>query len=59
MKTNSKLVLALLTVIFGWLMAGFGFTTKLGHPVSTICFYLGLALIPIGIILFIKFTNEK
>jgi len=59
MKNNIKLLLSLLTIIIGWLMGGFGFTTKLGHPISTICFFLGLALILTGIIFFIKIVKEK
>ncbi len=40
-------------MFFGWLLGGFGFTTKLGHPISTISFYLGLCLSFFGFILFV------
>ncbi|WP_337968077.1 hypothetical protein [uncultured Flavobacterium sp.] len=44
-------------VIIGWLLAGFGFTTPLGHPISTISFFLGLSLFFLGFILL--FTVKK
>ncbi|MBA4275218.1 MAG: hypothetical protein C0430_00440 [Flavobacterium sp.] len=59
MKNNTKLLLSLLIMIVGWLMSGFGFTTKLGHPISTICFLLGFTLTIIGIIFFIIIIKEK
>nr|WP_315257549.1 hypothetical protein [uncultured Flavobacterium sp.] len=59
MKKHSKLLLCLLIMIIGWLMGGFGYTTKLGHPISTICFLSGPALSFIGLILFIITIKEK
>lgn len=59
MKSNTKLLLVVLMIIISWLMAGFGFTTKLGHPISEICFYLGLVGMFIGIIFFIITVKEK
>ena len=59
MKNNTKLLITLFIMIVGWLMSGFGFTTKLGHPISTICFLLGFSLIIIGIIFFIKIVKEQ
>jgi hypothetical protein len=42
------------SMFFGWLLAGFGFTTALGHPISTICFCIGLILSFLGFILLFK-----
>lgn len=59
MKRSTKLLLILLIIVFGWLIAGFGFTTKLEHPVNTICFIFGFVQIIIGIVFFIKIVKEK
>jgi hypothetical protein len=37
-------------VVIGWLMIGFGYTTTIGHPTSTILFLLGIGLSIAGII---------
>jgi predicted RND superfamily exporter protein len=58
MKRNTRLLLSLITIVIGWLLGGFGFTTKLGHPISTISFFLGIILIIIGIIYFILTAKE-
>lgn len=47
------------SIIVGWLGLGFGFTTTLGHPISTILFLGGLALFIAGIVLFIVGANTK
>lgn len=59
MKYKTKLILFLIIIILGWILSGFGFTTKLGHPISTICFLLGFVILIIGIIFFIKSVKEK
>ncbi len=59
MKCKTKLTLFLITIIFGWILSGFGFTTKLGHPTSTICFLSGLLMILFGVIYFIKTNKTK
>lgn len=59
MKYKTTLTLSLITIIFGWILSGFGFTTKLGHPISTICFLTGLLMILFGVIFFIKTIREK
>jgi len=46
-------------VIIGWFLGGFGFATKLGHPINTICFCLGLGLSFFGFILFIVRLKNK
>jgi hypothetical protein len=48
-----------IAIILGWLSGGFGFTTKLGHPISTICFCGGMLLCFLGIIFFIIGANTK
>ena len=46
--------------ISGWLLGGFGYTTPLGHPISTISFLLGLAFMIGGIaFLIITFSSKK
>ncbi len=42
MSKNNTILPTIGLIIFGWILAGFGFTTKLGHPISTICFILGI-----------------
>jgi NhaP-type Na+/H+ or K+/H+ antiporter len=60
MKKNDKLLLFTIGVtIIGWLLMGIGYTIKLGHPINTICFLLGFALIIVGIVFFIKIIKEK
>lgn len=58
-KDRKLLASGSIAIVTGILSAGFGFTTTLGHPISTICFIGGLALIIIGIILFILGANTK
>jgi hypothetical protein len=59
MSKNNKILLTIGLTIFGWFMTGFGFTTKLGHPISSICFYTGLILVIFGIIFFIITIKGK
>ncbi|UPZ16922.1 dolichyl-diphosphooligosaccharide--protein glycosyltransferase subunit 2 [Flavobacterium humidisoli] len=56
---RSNVLFPVFIVIIGWFIGGFGFTTKLGHPISTICFYLGLGLIFLGFISFILRVKNK
>lgn len=55
---NDKL-LALGAIVTGVLSTGVGFTTSLGHPISTVCFIGGMVLFFVGIILLIKETNTN
>lgn len=48
-----------IAIVLGLLSGGFGFTTKLGHPISTILFVGGLSLFITGIVLFIIGANTK
>jgi hypothetical protein len=45
-----RIGLSLLTVIMGWLMIGIGYTTTVGHPISTILFLVGIGLFIGGIV---------
>jgi len=56
---RSDVLLPIFMVIIGWFLGGFGFTTKLGHPINTICFCLGLGLSFFGFILFIVRLKNK
>lgn len=53
MKNYSKAKILLL-IISGWLLGGFGFTTTLGNPISTISFILGILMFIIGVIFLFK-----
>lgn len=46
-------LLPICMIFFGWLLAGFGFATTLGYPISTISFCLRLSLAFFGFILFV------
>lgn len=52
MKKQYKVLLSIVPMFCGWLLAGFGFTTKMGHPISTICFSLGMCVSFLGAICF-------
>lgn len=60
MRKDRKYILAGgVAILSGWLGLGFGYTTTLGHPISTILFLGGLALFIVGIVLFIIGANTK
>jgi len=59
MTKNSKVILSITSIIVGWLMCGFGFTTTIGHPLSTICLLTGIGLSISGIIFLNKILNRK
>ncbi|PHR46506.1 MAG: hypothetical protein COA32_10200 [Fluviicola sp.] len=59
MKRGVKIVLSILTIILGWILNAFAWTTKLGHPVSTICLSLGIGLFIAGIVFLIISINNK
>jgi hypothetical protein len=50
MAKSIRIGISLLAVVIGWLMIGFGYTTTIGHPTSTILFLLGIGLSIAGII---------
>jgi len=53
MKKRTFIIVNILLILFGWTLLCFGYATKLGHPISTICFLGGLILFFGGIIRFI------
>lgn len=59
MTKTSKVVFSITSVIIGWLLGGFGYTTTIGHPFSTICFLSGIGLSLGGIIFLIGNLNKK
>jgi len=56
---KGKIFLSVAAIILGWLLDGFAWTTKLGHPTSTICLLLGLGLFFGGLILLIVTTTKR
>ena len=50
MTKKVKIFLSISTIILGFLLNAFAWTTELGHPTSTICLLLGLGLFFTGII---------
>lgn len=55
MKSRAiKVLSAISAVLIGMLMSGFGITTEMGHPTSTICLLFGLGLAFGGFIYFVK-----
>ena len=56
MTKRNKIYLSVGTIIFGWLLNAFAWTTKLGHPTSTFSLLVGLGLFISGLILFLTFT---
>ncbi|HLO52858.1 MAG TPA: hypothetical protein VK169_01145 [Saprospiraceae bacterium] len=59
MNKTSKIVISITSIIFGWLLGGFGFTTTFGHPLSTICFLSGIGLFLGGLIFLIAILIRK
>ena len=59
MNYKLKVILLLISVALGWLLAGIGYTTPLGHPISTICFLLGLGLSFTSFVFLIITVNKR
>jgi hypothetical protein len=59
MTKNSKVIVSSTSIIVGWLLCGFGYTTTIGHPFSTICFLTGIGLSIGGLIFLIVNLNRK
>jgi hypothetical protein len=47
---KKKIIISVGVIVLGWLLNAFAWTTKLGHPISTISLLLGLGLLFIGLI---------
>jgi hypothetical protein len=52
-----KGLLSAISITTGFFLSGFGFTTALGNPLSTICFLLGMALLFFGFLLLIMYIR--
>ena len=48
-----KIAVSIILLILGWLMTGIGYTTKMGHPISTSLFLGGILLSILSLIWFI------
>ncbi len=59
MNRKSKIFISLLLIISGWLLTGIGFTVKIGHPINTTLFLLGLLTFLGGIIWLIVLIKSK
>jgi len=59
MSKKSKVIFSITSIIVGWLLGGFGYTTTIGHPLSTICFLAGIGLSLGGLIFLIVNLNRK
>jgi predicted phage tail protein len=49
MTKSVQMILSVLIIIVGWLLAGIGFTTTIGHPKNTMLFLAGIGLFIGGI----------
>ena len=62
MNKTLKIIMSIITIIVGWLLAGIGYTIKVGHPTNTIILLFGLACFFIGflwLIISIKSTKKS
>ncbi|AKD03627.1 hypothetical protein PKOR_11445 [Pontibacter korlensis] len=55
----AKIILSLLVVALGWFFLGYGYSTLLGHPISTVLFIGGLALSLAGVVGVILSARSK
>ena len=55
----SKRAIGFLLIILGFALDGFAWSTKIGHPISTISLLLGIGLIIGGIILLFMKPKKK
>jgi hypothetical protein len=59
MTRKNTVLVSIALIIIGWLLNAFAWTTKMGHPISTICLFLGLGFIFVGLIFFILSLTKK
>lgn len=59
MKKTHKILISVFMIISGWLLGGFAWTTKIGHPINTICLLSGFGLIGGGIAYLIISLEKK
>jgi len=55
----NKKVIGLILIVLGFVLDGFAWSTKIGHPISTISLLLGIGLIIGGIILLFMESKNK
>jgi len=58
LKQTIRVLSSIGIILLGILLAGFGFTMQIGHPTNTTCFLLGLGVVFLGVIYFIKIAND-
>jgi len=56
---TKQILLCVGVIILGWLLNGFAWTTKFGHPINTIALELGIVLFFVGLILLIIVVIRK
>ena len=59
MKKPIRIIISILTIIIGWILNAFAFTTKMGHPTSTIALLVGLGLFFSGLTYLIITIKNK
>jgi hypothetical protein len=59
LSRKNKIILSIGTIILGWFLDAYAFSTKIGNPINTIFLLIGLILFFIGIILLIKTLISK
>jgi len=59
LKKRDKILISIGVLIVGWFLSGFAFTTKFGHPISTICLIMGVVMFIFGIIFLIINLNRE
>lgn len=59
MNKNKKIIFSITLIIGGWFLCGLGYTTIVGHPISTICLLLGIGSFFAGLILLIIILQKK
>jgi uncharacterized membrane protein len=55
----NKRILGFILIIIGFTLDVFAWSTKIGHPISTICLLLGIGLIISGIIMTLMKPKRK
>lgn len=58
LKQTIRVLSSIGIILFGILLASFGFTMQTGHPTNTSCFLLGLGVVLLGVVYFIKIAND-
>lgn len=59
MTKRNKISLSIGAIILGWVLNAFAWTTKMGHPTSTVSLLLGLGLFFSGIVVLILALTRR